>query len=151
MTSVSRMVRRVIGTIVIAGVGSAAVGCAGENSLSANLTTLYIYPEYASPNVTVSVNGISLGTITQQYTGSVDCTVLASKSIADGVVSVLVHGGTHYSINWTFSSGKTDADSFDATPEFFSVPCLLRAIDAPSANVVPAGDRASRVVSGAER
>jgi hypothetical protein len=149
MSSVSGLARRMLGTIAMASVASAAVGCAGETSPSDNRTTLYIYADYASPNVTVSVNGASLGTIVAQYTGAPDCTVLAGKGIADGVVSTPIAGGLHYAINWTFSSGKADADSFDATADFFAVPCLLEPIEAPAASIIPSGTIAvPRIVSG---
>jgi hypothetical protein len=77
---------------------------------------------------------------------------LAAQGIADGVVSIPVNGGVHYALNWTFSSGKTDADAFDATPDFFQVPCLLEPIEAPAANVIPSNTRMStRVELGADR
>ena len=151
MTSVSPLARWVLGAIAIAGVASAAAGCSGETSPSSNLTTLYIFADYATPSVTVTINAKSLGTISQQYTGTTDCGVLSGKGIADGVLSVPITGGAHYAINWTFSSGKADADSFDATPDFFSVPCLLEPIDAPSTNVVHATARTIGVVSGGNR
>jgi hypothetical protein len=152
MTSVSRATRLLARTIALAGVGSAALGCAGETSPANNLTTLYIYADYALPNVSVSVNGKTLGTITQQYTGSLDCTVLSAKGLVDGVLAVTVSGGLHYDLSWIFSSGKVDSDSFDATEDFFSVPCLLEPITAPPASAIVSGGRvASRGISGANR
>jgi hypothetical protein len=154
MTSALRMARRLLGTVATVGAASVAVGCAGEVSSSGNLATLYIYADYASPNVAVSVNGTSLGVITQQYTGGGDCTVLAGKGLVDGVVRTQIHGNVHYSINWTYSSGATDSHVFDATPDFFGFPCLLQPIEAPAASPVPSGVRvrpATRFVSGRDR
>lgn len=131
-----RTIRRARSLAAVVGTAAAALGCAGELPTSANRTTLYIYAPYASPNVTVAVNGQSLGTITQEYTGSLDCTVLPTKGSADGVFSVSVAGDQHYDVTWKYSNGTSGDDAFDATPEFFQSPCLLEDIPAPAS-----GDR----------
>ncbi|MEO7084888.1 MAG: hypothetical protein ABI442_22130 [Gemmatimonadaceae bacterium] len=144
---------RVTQLAMLASAVATVAGCAGELSTASNRTTLYVFADYASPDVAVSINGVSLGTITKQYAGSTSCDTLAATGSAGGVFATTVSGDVHYSINWTYAAGKPDSAAFTATGEFFQYPCLLQGIEAPTADLAPSPLRGSPhgVLPGQER
>ncbi len=114
-------------------VAALAIVACNESSTSPlpQAVTLFVYADYANPNVTVSVNGSTLAQITKQYTASTDCSVLITKGAADGVYSFPARLNQHYSINWTYSNGTADADSVTIDSDLVQFTCLFEPIEAP--------------------
>jgi hypothetical protein len=111
-----------------------ASGCIVKNGTEPTTTTLYIFANFANPNVTVKVNGQSLGQLTRQYTGSIqDCASLAAVVTPGTMLHTTLHLGTTYEIQWDYGNGMSDADDLPANSDVIETPCPVELIPAPPA------------------
>lgn len=111
---------------------SLGAGCHLDAAPSPDANVLYIFTTFANPTVAVSVNGNSLGTILNQFTGTVDCVSLNAAIGSGAVVATTIRRGEHYKITWDYGGGNgTQSDEFDATEDAMAAACLLEGIDPP--------------------
>ena len=109
-----------------------ASSCIVHDSTASQQTTLYVYAAFANPNVTVKINGQTLGQLTRQYTGSNDCPSMAAVSTAGTMLHTTLQLGQTYDIEWSYGDGRSDQDELPASSDVIDTPCPFEAIGAPA-------------------
>lgn len=114
-----------------------APGCVVRNGTEPTKTTLYVFADFANPNVTVRLNGQALGALTRQYTGATDCASLSHVVTTGTMLHFDVQLGQTYEIAWAYGDGRSDADNLAATSDVVEEPCVFEPIQAPASAARP--------------
>jgi hypothetical protein len=108
-----------------------AGSCSAHDVTASQQTTLYIFANFTTPNVTVKVNGQTLGQLTRQYTGTIDCAAMAAAVTAGTMLRTTLQLGQSYDIQWSYGDGRSDSDELAATSDVIETPCPFEEIGAP--------------------
>jgi hypothetical protein len=110
----------------------AAAACGSEPSApTPQTTTFFVFSTFASPNITVRLNGQTIGTLTKQPAASANCSDLTTAAASGAALSFVARLGTHYDLTWDYGNGKTGSESFTVDSDMVSSECLWEPIDAP--------------------
>lgn len=102
-----------------------------HDTTASQQTTLYVFANFQNPNVTVKVNGQTLGALTRQYTSGNDCATMAAVVTAGTMLRTTLQLGQTYDIQWSYGDGRSDSDELAATLDVIETPCPFEEIGAP--------------------
>lgn len=105
--------------------------CFVHDTTATQQTTMFVFANFANPNVTVTINGQPLGQLSRQYTGGIDCASLNAVVTAGTMLRTTLELGNTYDIEWSYNDGRTDADNLAATSDVIASPCTFEQIGAP--------------------
>ncbi len=127
-----RLAKHLMSTLILL-----ASACVVRNGTEPTKTTLYVFADFANPNVTVRVNGQALGQLSHQYTGATDCASLSHVVTSGTMLHFDVQLAQTYEIAWAYGDGRTDADNLSATSEVVAEPCVFEPVPAPASIARP--------------
>jgi hypothetical protein len=110
---------------------TSGVSCAMHETTAAQSTTLFIFANFANPNVTVKINGQTLGQLTRQYSGGIDCASFGAVVTAGAMLRATLELGQTYDIEWSYNDGRSDRDELAVTSDVIDSPCPFEEIGAP--------------------
>jgi hypothetical protein len=119
--------------IAVPALAALASGCLVKNGTEPTTATLYVFADFASPNVSVKINGQPLGQLTRQFTGDVgDCGSMGAVVTPGTMLKETIHLNQTYDIEWDYGNGKTDNAELSATSDVIQSSCPFAQIPAPS-------------------
>jgi hypothetical protein len=86
--------------------------CARHDGLDKD--QLVRFRQFANPNVTVTINGQTLGQLTRQYTGATDCASMGGVVTPGTMLHTTLELGKTYDIEWNYNDSRSDADDLAA-------------------------------------
>lgn len=119
--------------ITVPAVAALAAGCIVRNGTEPTTATLYVFANFANPNVSVKVNGQSLGQLTRQFTGDIgDCASMGAVVTPGTMLHETIHLNQTYEIEWDYGNGHTDQAELPATSDVIDSSCPFAQIPAPT-------------------
>jgi hypothetical protein len=110
-----------------------AAGCIVKNGTEPTTATLFVFANFANPNVSVKVNGQTLGQLTRQFTGDVgDCASMGAVVTPGTMLHETIHLNQTYDVEWDYGNGKTDQVELPATSDVIDSSCPFAQIPAPA-------------------
>jgi hypothetical protein len=109
-----------------------AGSCIVHDTSPSQQTTLFVFANFANPNVTVKINGQTLGQLTRQYSGGIDCASFGAVVTAGTMLRTTLQLGQTYDIEWSYGDGRSDSDELAVTSDVIASPCPFEEIGAPA-------------------
>jgi len=114
---------------VLAALSSA---CIVKNGNEPTTATLYVFADFASPNVSIKVNGQPLGQLTRQFVGDVgDCASMGAVVTPGTMLRQTIQLNQTYDIEWDYGNGQSDHAQLPATSDVIQSGCPFAEIPAP--------------------
>jgi hypothetical protein len=119
--------------VAVPALAAAASGCIVKNGTEPTQATLYVFADFASPNVSVKVNGQTLGQLTRQFTGDIgDCASMGAVVTPGTMLHQTIRLNQTYDIEWDYGNGKTDHAELSATTDVIDSVCPFAQIPSPA-------------------
>lgn len=119
--------------IAVPALAALASGCIVKNGTEPKTATLYIFANFASPTVSVKVNGQPVGQLTRQFAGDIgDCGSMGAVVTPGTMLHQTIQLNQTYDIAWDYGNGKTDQVELSATSDVIDSGCPFAQIPAPT-------------------